>query len=694
MKSLLLTLLATFFTVNTHAQETIWVDANVETKTKQNGSIKKPFATFEQAYNKLKQLKAKTSKYHVEIVLNEGTYFIDKSYYMTSTLSNVTIRANQNGEVMDKVTFSGGVKIPVGKLKQTFIGGVNLCEINLRELGINDYGEIKNIGFARPVVPAWGELFVNGQSMHLARWPNKGMIRMGKVVEPGSVPRNGDFKNKGATIKYDSARISKWKYTENMWISGYFHYGYADDALNISKIDTTKNELSTHFPTMYGFNSSYHWNRYYIFNVLEELDVPGEYYIDSETGVMYFIPPTTQPINDLVFTMLEKPFFDIYGAKNLNIEGITFEYTRAIAITMLEAQNVNIDKCVFRNSGSLAVMIGYGISPFKQPLHEGTGSPDRNVLGSLMQHIYENPTFNRLGGNNNTISNCEFYHLGAGGVVLGGGSRNTLEMGNNIIENSVFHNNNRVSKSYRPHIDLMCVGNIVRNCELYDAPSMAILLHGNNHTIENNYIHNVCQEVEDQGAIYYGRDPAECGNVIKNNLIANIPSLYNTCAIYHDDGAGGMEIEGNIIYNGGKWDLLIGGGSDILYRDNIFINSKYIAHIDNRLQGWGKALVIKDGIMEKRLNAVNYTKPPYSVQYPYLLEGYVPNTAVPRNVIFEDNVFYGADNYFDAPKLLTQRNNTIIKDKLTIGYSKTKLLNELIKLKLITELNANQIGVK
>ena len=695
MKLILLTLLALFSVAGVKAQETIWVDANVQADAKQNGTAKKPFATFEQAFGKLKYLKAKTNKYNVEIVLREGTYYIDKSYYMTSALSNVTIRANNNGAKMDNVVFSGGVEIPINSLKWTSVGGKNMYEINLKELGVNDFGEIKNVGFARPIVPAWGELFVNGESMHLARWPNKGMIRMGKVVKPGSVPRNGDFTNQGATIKYDSARISSWKPSENMWISGYFHYGYADDALNISKIDTAKNELSTNIPTMYGFNSSYHWNRYYIFNVLEELDVPGEYYIDYEAGLMYFLPPTTQGVEKLDFTMLEKPFFDIYGAHNLNIEGITFEYTRAIAITMLETQNVNINKCVFRNSGSLAIMVGYGISPFAHQQHEGTGNPDRNVLGSLMQHIYENPTFNRMGGNNNTISNCEFYHLGAGAVVLGGGSRNTLEMGNNTIENSVFHNNNRVSKSYRPHIDLTCVGNNIRNCELYDAPSMAILLHGNNHTIENNYIHNVCQEVEDQGAIYYGRDPSECGNVIKDNLIAHIPSVYNTCAIYHDDGAGGMEVEGNIIYNGGKWDLLIGGGSDIVYRDNIFINSKYVAHIDTRLQGWGKAMVAKDGIMEMRLKAVNYTKPPYSVQYPYLLNGYVPNTAVPRNVLFEDNVFYGIDNSFDAPKLLTEVNNRVIKEKLVLdGYSMKKLLNELVKQRLITDEKANMIGVK
>ncbi len=694
MKLLLLSLLFALSPIAVLAQEVIWVDASATVAKKQNGTQKKPFATFDQAYQKLLKIKAENSQTKTEIIVKQGTYFIDKSYYLPHFLSDVTIKAHQTPTGTDKVIFSGGVKLPIENLKTTTIGQTNVYTVDLKSLGVNDYGTIESVGFARPIIPAWGELFVNGHAMNLARWPNKSMVRMGEVVETGSVPRNGDYSNKGATIKYADDKISKWAKSDNMWISGYFHYGYADDALKISKIDTAKKELSTHFPTMYGFNSSYHWNRYYIYNVKEELDVAGEYFVDAKEGLLYFMAPTTGAVESLDFTMLEKPFFDIYGAHNVNIEGITFEYSRSIAITMVEAQNVVIDNCVFRNSGSLAIMVGYGVVPFSQPQHEGTSSPERTVLGNLMQHLYENTTFNRLGGNNNVISSCEFYNLGAGGVVLGGGSRNTLEMGNNTIENSVFHNNNRVTKSYRPHIDLTCVGNNVRNCELYDAPSMAILLHGNNHTIENNYIHNVCQEVEDQGAIYYGRDPSECGNVIKDNLIAQIPSVYNTCAIYHDDGAGGMLVEGNIIYNGGKWDLLIGGGSDITYKENLFINSKYIAHIDNRMQGWGKSMVLPNGIFEKRLKAVNYDKPPYSTQYPYLLEGYLPNTAVPRNVVFEDNVFYGIDKTFDAPQFVIEKNSRVIDEKFTLdGYSKDELLNKLVDLKLITQAKASDIGI-
>lgn len=64
-------------------------------------------------------------------------------------------------------------------------------------------------------------------------------------------------------------------------------------------------------------------------------------------------------------------------------------------------------------------------------------------------------------------------------------------------------------KSYRPGIWMDGVGNRISKCDIYDAPSMAILFHGNNHVIELCDITNVCSEVDDQGAVYYGRDPSE-----------------------------------------------------------------------------------------------------------------------------------------------------------------------------------------
>ncbi|HKK64042.1 MAG TPA: right-handed parallel beta-helix repeat-containing protein [Bacteroidales bacterium] len=139
----------------------------------------------------------------------------------------------------------------------------------------------------------------------------------------------------------------------------------------------------------------------------------------------------------------------------------------------------------------------------KELLHQGTGEPASEKIGSYLQHLYDNPVFNREAGTNNGIVNCTIYNTGAGGIHLSGGDRLTLKPGNNYVENCVIHNFNRIEKSYRAGIDISGVGNRISHCEMYNAPSMAILLHGNDHLIEYNEIHHVCREVHDQGAIFY-----------------------------------------------------------------------------------------------------------------------------------------------------------------------------------------------
>ena len=188
---------------------------------------------------------------------------------------------------------------------------------------------------------------------------------MGKIIDEGAIPRNNDFSNRGAIMEYDSLRISSWEFTDDMWISGYFKYGYADDALRIACLDKEKKTISTDGPTLYGFYSGYPWNKWFAFNIKEETDEPGEYFLERTTGKLYFISPDSE-IGSLHLSILEEPFFDIWKAENIHIKNITFEYSRSTILSLCETENVCISGCTFRNSGDLGVIIGNGISPFKR----------------------------------------------------------------------------------------------------------------------------------------------------------------------------------------------------------------------------------------------------------------------------------------------------------------------------------------
>ncbi|MDY7396894.1 right-handed parallel beta-helix repeat-containing protein [Aureibaculum sp. 2210JD6-5] len=602
-------------------------------------NLESPFANIQKALETIVAKRVSGSRSPSVIYLRGGHYNIKSTLKIDSTLSNITIQPYKN----EKVFFNGGVSFPVDKIEHAPESRIKT--VNLKALGITNYGKLRNVGFARPYGASWGEVFINKKAMHLARWPNETMIPMGKVLDKGSVPRNGDFTHNGGIIEYDSLRISNWAKEKDAWMSGYFMWGYADDMVKIAEIDTIDHTLKTASPTLYGYGDNAAWRNWYGVNILAELDEAGEYYIDKDLGKLYFIT-NEEDINSFEFSLLEDPFFMLQNTENVTISGITFECSRGLAIAMDNTQNVTISESVFRNLGSLGITIGKGIEPFEDYLHDGTGKPKAGILGSMQQHFYANTTFNREGGHNNKIINCEFYELGAGGVSMGGGDRLTLEAGNNTVENCVFHDLNRIEKSYRPAVHVTGVGNTIAHCEIYNTPSMAIYMYGNNHIIEYNYIHDVCLEIEDQGAFYYGRDPSELGTIVRYNYFENIPDRFATCAIYNDDGACGLTVFGNVFNKAGKWNVLLGGGSNNKYQNNIFIGNKYGIHVDNRLQNWSKA-VLDDGLYQKRLDIVNYLKPPYIQQYPEL-ETYMEKADLPTGNLVENNVFINVKQLVDG----------------------------------------------
>lgn len=614
------------------------------------GSQKDPLFSAEKALKIASQLHTKSKNQHITIFFREGIYNIQKSIRLSDSLSNIKLQA-YSGE---KVTFFGGVNIQISQMQKislpatTYISQREVYWVDLKKSGIANYGNIRNVGFARPYGPSWGEIFVNENEMYLSRWPNKTAIPMGKVLDAGSIPRSDDFANIGGIIQYDSLRISEWAKEKNVWMSGYFKWGYADDMVKIDEINTATQTLKTASSTLYGFGSGQPWNKWYGVNILAELDVDGEYYIDREGGILYFISSVSE-IKSLHFSVLDSPFLVIDGSKNISVEGISFECSRDIGIAMSETENVVIKGCTFKNLGSLGITVGKGVEPFIDYRHEGTGMAKAGIVGSLQQHLYTNTTYNREGGKNNKIIDCKFYQLGAGGISLGGGNRLTLEVGNNTVENCVFYDINRIEKSYRPAVDLTGVGNRVRHCEIYNTPSMAIYMRGNNHLVEYNYIHDVCLEVEDQGAFYYGRDPSERGTIIRYNYFENIPDHFNTCAIYNDDGACGLVVDSNVFYKAGKWNVLLGGGSDNAYTNNIFIDTKFGIHVDNRLQTWSNWLLDEGGLFKKRLAVVDYLNAPYIDEYP-ILKTYFEKASLPTNNLIKDNVFVNVRELIDGKK--------------------------------------------
>ena len=587
-----------------------------------SGKLNDPFMSIERARDYIRDKRlGKTEDRQYTILLREGSYNIEQTIHFTDKDYNITIQPFRDEYVTLTGSFSINPEqvIPVaGSDKEEIFPETNrdkVFMVSLKDLHIEDYGQLEPFGFGRPATPTAMEIFINGKPGHLSRWPNDSSVNIEKVIYSGSSP--DDKKNEGAIFTHKGDRPYGWKYPEKVWIAGYFRYGWADDALRLSSIDPIKKHITTLHPHRYGFESGNPWNQWYAYNIVEEIDAPGEYYIDRDEGILYFYDSGI--ISSLEVSLLEVPFIEMVASSNITVEGIVFEGARGSAVELYGTSNCIFSDCTFRNLGSFAVSIENATNVSKH-----------------QQQLFSS---------NNGIVNCIIYDTGKGGIILSGGERNTLTPAHNYVHNCTIHDFNRLTKTYSAGIKISGVGNQISHNEIFNAPHVAILLSGNDHLIEYNEIHHVCMETDDVGAIYYGRNPSERGHLVQYNFIHNLPDKYRTTGIYHDDGACGMKVHGNVLYKAGTFPVLIGGGSDNPYTNNIFIDCAVGIKVDNRLQAfdWAKPMIARGGVIDQRLKEVNFDQPPYSIRYPELAKYWEEDPSFPKRNLVDRNLFVNVE---------------------------------------------------
>ncbi|MDP4192283.1 MAG: right-handed parallel beta-helix repeat-containing protein [Bacteroidota bacterium] len=611
---------------------------------KNNGTINFPFATVEKARDAIRADRKISKDADYTVYLRDGIYHILNTIEFDSLDTSkdekfITFQAYKN----EIVRISGGIKIlseSIGKVKDTMISNRFISRVKDKILQINysrlniDEGKILPHGFGRPYTAAQMELFGKDRAYFLGRWPNDGYTPIRSVIDAGPRICNGENSDKGGIFEYSSKRIERWINAEEPWISGFFCYGFADDAVGVKKIDTLKKQITTNAPTFYGLSSGQTFNSFYGFNLIEEIDLPGEYFVDKKNKNIYFYPFVNEDLSDLSLSVMESPLVSFNNASYISFQNISFECTRGMGIYIEGGSDIHFISCKFRNIGTVAICFGKGVDEH--------GVPSSGKLGDLKGYLYDNQTWNRNCGTDHLIENCEIYNTGAGGIILGGGDRLNLKRGNNRVTNCLIYNFNRYEKTYRGAINIDGVGNFVDHNEIHDCPAVAIHLNGNDHLIEYNIIYNAVTDGHDMGAIYYGRNPSEQGNIVRYNFFHHIGNKDGTImAVYHDDGACGMQVYGNIFYKSGTVAVMIGGGNDIVYRNNIFAQIPLAFHIDNRLQNWGQEEFIgKNGVYRKRLNEIKYNCLPYSDAYPNLANYWNDSLGLPKRNLIENNLFY------------------------------------------------------
>ena len=610
------------------------------------GSKARPLRTLEAARDALRKAKGRPG---AKVYLTGGRHFRTGPFELGRSDSGtkgspVTYRAVRGADVY----VDGGKVVPPSACKPVTDAAIlarlapeargRILQIDLKALGVTDCGTLGPRGFSRPYRPAPLELFIDGRAQQVARWPNEGQphIPMGKVVDKGSVPRSGDYSLRGGVFQYVTKRAERWTKAADLYVSGIFNYGFADDTIPVAKLDTKAGTIRTTYPHLYGFVRR-GFTKWFALNLIEEIDLPGEYCVDTKTGILYLLPDGRIDRALIQVSVLAEPMVVLEGASHVRFEDITFENARGSGFYIEAGEGNLIAGCVLRNLGLVGVQIGQGTTPLPDGKHnahgegmEGLpyGKPASRMLGSWQNYIYVYTAWNRNGGRGHGVLSCDIYNTGSGGVVLGGGDRKTLTPAGNFVRNCDIHHVNRWDRMYRTPVNIDGVGNRIEHCHLHTVPGQAILLHGNDHVIELNHIYHVVTDISDQAAIYMGRDPSESGNVIRHNFFHDIynyhPGGHGVQAIFFDDCCTfGATVVGNVFYKTGNTGVIkFNGGGLSPIVNNIFIDCPRPVQGGNdntrRVVGF-----MKGQLGRKRLReAVDITKPPYSTKYPVLVEVY------------------------------------------------------------------------
>jgi hypothetical protein len=489
----------------------------------------------------------------------------------------------------------------------------HVLQADLRAAGVTDLGQ--PAGDANRL-----ELFYNDRPMTLARWPNEGFVRIVDLVGGAPVDVRGTKGDKIGRFFYEGDRPKRWAAENDMWLHGYWFWDWADQRQKVASIDTAKRIITLAPPYHgYGYRKG-QW--YYAFNALCELDAPGEWYLDRQSGILYFCPPDAGKGRAVVSVLPALVVLD--GAAHVAFRSLTLEACRGTAIRIRHADDNHVIGCTIRNAGCWAVEIS---------------------------------------GARSGVAGCDIYQTGDGGVALQGGDRPSLTPGRLYAANNHIHHYGRWNRMYQPAVSVQGVGNRVAHNLMSNAPHQAIAFGGNDHTIEYNEIHSVCYESNDAGAIYAGRNWTMRGTVIRHNYFHDISGFRGggCVGVYLDDQFSGTEIVGNVFYRVTR-AAMIGGGRDCTIVNNIFVDCLPATHVDSRGLGWAAPGRPE---MERGLKDVPYQSPLWAKRYPRLPGILREDPMAPRgNLIARNFCVGGRWGDFDnkALPLVDFQHNLVDKD--------------------------------
>jgi len=544
-----------------------------------------PFATLARSRNAVRKVKSGGLKEPITVMVRGGKYYLHTTLALSAADSGsedcpITYMAYPD----EKPILSGGRKVTGWK---PYKGKILQCE----------FPEAKRSAVI------FRQLFADGEPQIRARYPD---------LDPNAI----NWKGRWATSKAnddalesaepyivwdepDAFQRSWAKPTQGEIFLMPRQTMWGDSALiRIKSVDRNEKVINLiHGMRSFDLNPMFLTKKFHhpencqfiIENILEELDQPGEWCMDIEEGILYFLPPKDDIEQMEVVCPAIKCLVHLEGVSNVRISGFAFTETRGG-----EPSSHYHD---VEGVGAMAPQMGW----------EYCG--ETIYMNNCKSCCIENNRVFNVGGNGiylrhhnerNVIRGNEIGYAGANGIALAGARHSIYQkIGgtqgfphptfNEITDNTIHHIGLLDTYAAGVFLGLGNWNRIAHN-DIHDTPHHAINLgnsrYGRNY-IEYNRISRACQVTNDTAAINCWHEiPPELeppGHVIRYNFISDTGNDDKSnlgysmiMGIYLDNWSSNCLVKGNIVVNtipnGRGIGILVKGHNNII-ENNVLINS-------------------------------------------------------------------------------------------------------------------------
>lgn len=646
------------------------------------GSKSDPFKTVEAAVNYIfKRSSTFAGCGEIRVILREGTYRIGNTIDLAFT-SNTYMQKNNT-----KLTFTAydGEKpeikgsVPLDKTAFTAVTDENI----LNRLDENAKNRIVCMSIAGlgakdkdPENPGlYTKLYIDDKEQQIAQWPNgDNNYEVFQTVDAGGLGDDAP----GGTFSYTANKRS-WADASDGVCLGYFGYDYRREAVKIASVDEENSEITLAHGTDFGLQNKYDMSkRFKVYNILEELDSPGEWYIDRDTEMLYYYPTEDFSDAEMELAVGEDYMFDLKNAANVTFSGISFKNTCGGIMSGYHSknnkiENIVVDSCDFENIGKIAMLFNtYDNADF-----------------------YDSDSFrNRIGNIHNVrISNNIFYNMYNAAVEIYSGDIETTTAHGLVMYNNYVNQPNPYTLSKNAFATVGAVGAEIRNNLFHNTPFHVLGASGSENKITYNEVVSTVRDTTDSGSFYAGRTVMHRNNEYAYNFFYKtnpeseilMPRVHNR-AIYFDDGYSGGIVHHNIAADGDKSFFTSGSGTK--YSDNISVDCKNALMISNEWKGinrystlmefrdYGKVLTDEERANPESVavnEAVKAKTAAFLTKFPEIVSEYETASAINYASVVGNsaagNLAVGGKNPEDHADALMKQYNTYENNINTDDYS-------------------------